>query len=210
MVSYQAKQKLNLRGGASRTPGVHLSGILRPLAFSMGWLDKKWDTEETLDELIERTPVDEVGLNGNLMRLVLGMAVEEWIAKQLIALRPGFIHQPGEYSLDGILGTPDGIEFDDEGILLHEIKGTHKSAKKPITEQKLYIWQVACYLKMVSEFFHERVTRCMFHPFFIRGDYSGIDPLYLPQLVIFEWEEIESYWNVVVENKGLAVPERGQ
>jgi hypothetical protein len=211
MVAYQIKQKLDIRGGGvHRTAGIHLSGILRPLAFSMGWLDKKWDTEETLDELITRTPADEVGLNGNLMRLVLGMSVEEWIAKQLVAFRPGFIHQPGEYSLDGIFGTPDGIEFDGEGILIHEIKGTHKSSKKPITEQKLYIWQGACYLKMISEFFHERAVRCIFHPFFIRGDYSGIDPLYLPQLVIFEWEEIESMWNAVVEHKHLAEPEKGQ
>ena len=211
MISYQVKQKLDIRGeGLPRTAGVHLSGILRRLAFMNGWMDKKWDTEETLEELITRTPADEIGLNGNLMRLVLGMSVEEWIAKQLVALRPGFIHQPGEYSLDDILGTPDGIEFDDEGIIIHEIKGTHKSAKKPITEQRLYIWQGACYLRMVSEYFHEKAVRCMFHPFFIRGDYSGIDPLYLPQLVIFEWEEILSMWNVVVEHKHLAVPEKGQ
>jgi hypothetical protein len=210
MVSYQAKQKLNLRGGAARTPGVHLSGILRPLAFSSGWIDKRWDTEDTVDDLITRIPADEVGLDGNLMRLVLGMAVEEWIAKQLTATRPGFIHQPGEYSLDGILGTPDGLEADDEGWLAHEIKGTHKSSRKPVEAQKLWIWQGACYLKMLSEYFHERITRCMFHPFFIRGDYTGIEPKYLPTLVVFEWEEIESYWNVVVEHKHLAVPERGQ
>lgn len=211
MVSYQVKQKLDIRGeGLPRTAGIHLSGILRRLAFTNGWLDKKWDTEETLEELIGRTPADEVGLNGNLMRLVLGMSVEEWIAKQLVAFRPGFIHQPGEYSLDGILGTPDGIEFDDDGIMIHEIKGTHKSAKKPITEQRLYIWQGACYLRMVSEYFHEKAVRCMFHPFFIRGDYSGIDPLYLPQLVIFEWEEILSMWNVVKEHRHLAEPEKGQ
>lgn len=211
MVSYQAKQRLNLRGnGLSRTAGIHLSGILRPLAFTQGHLDKKWDTEETLEDLINKTPENEVGLNGNLMRIVLGCAVEEWIAKQLIATRPGFIHQPGEFVLDDIICTPDGLECDEEGMMLHEIKGTHKSAKKPVEQQKLWVWQVACYLKVVSEHFHEQVTRCMVHPFFIRGEYTGIDPLYLPTLLIFEPEEIENYWSVVVAHKHLAVPEKGQ
>jgi hypothetical protein len=210
MVSYQVKQKLNLRTPHSRTAGVHLSGILRPLAFSMGFLDKKWDTGETIEELIERTPEDQLGLDGNLMRITLGCSIEDWIAKQLTAMRPGFIHQPGEYVLDDIICTPDGVECDGEGWLVHEIKGTFKSARKSVQEQKLWIWQGACYLRVLSEYFHEHITRCMFHPFYIRGDYTGIDPLYLPTLVIFEWEEILSYWNTVVQNRGMAVPEKGQ
>lgn len=210
MVGYQVKQKLDMKTPGSRSAGVHLSGILRPLAFTMGFLDKKWDTEETLEDLINKTPMDEVGLNGNLMRIMLGCAVEASIAKQLMVHRVGFVHQPGEFELDGILGTPDGLECDEEGYMAHEIKGTFKSARKAVINQPLWIWQGACYLKMMSEFFHERITRCMFHPFFIRGDYTGIDPLYLPTLVIFEWEEIESYWSVVVAHKHLAVPEVGQ
>jgi hypothetical protein len=210
MISYQVNQKLDLRTPHPRTAGIHLSGILRPLAFSMGFLDKKWDTGETVEELIERTPADQLGLDGNLMRMTLGSSVEDWIARQLIIMRPGFIHQPGEFVLDDIIGTPDGVECDDEGMMAHEIKGTFKSSRKPVIEQKLWIWQGACYLRILSEHFHERITRCMFHPFYIRGDYSGIDPQYLPALVVFEWEEIESYWNVVVANKHLAVPEKGQ
>lgn len=210
MVSYQVKQKLNLRTPYPRTAGVHLSGILRPLGFIMGFMDKKWDTGETIEDLVTRIPDDEQGLNGNLMRITLGCSIEDWVAHQLTMMRPGFIHQPGEYSLDGILCTPDGIEFDDEGIMAHEIKGTFKSSKKPVTEQKMWIWQGACYLRVLSEHFKEKITRCMYHPFYIRGDYSGIDPLYLPQLVIFEWEEILSMWNAVVQNIGVAVPEKGQ
>lgn len=210
MVSYRVSQRMNLHGGEARTAGVHLSGILRPLAFSMGFLDKKWDTGETIDELIERTPEDQVGLNGNLMRLVLGTAIEDWIARNLTNTRPGYIDNPGEFSLDGILGTPDGLECDDDGYLVHEIKGTFKSSRKSIEEQKLWIWQGACYCRMLSEYFRERITRCMFHPFHIRGDYSGIDPLYVPSLVEFEWEEILSYWNVVKESRYLAVPEKGK
>ncbi len=201
---------MNIQGGASRTAGIHLSGILRPLGFSMGWIDKKWDTGETIEELVSRTPVSEVGLNGNLMRLVLGMGIEDWVAKNLTATRPGFVHQPGEVMLDGILGTPDGLEADDEGLLVHEIKGTHKSSRKPVQEQSLWIWQGACYCRMLSEKYRERITRCIFHPFYIRGDYTGIDPQYVPTLVVFEWAEIESYWNTVVTHKHLAVPEKGQ
>lgn len=214
MISYQVKQKLDLRTPYSRTPGVHLSGILRPLGFKLGYLDKKWDTGETIDEIIARTPADELGLDGNLMRLVLGGSIEDWIARQLTLIRPGFIHQPGEYILDGIICTPDGVEcVEVEGqgmMLLHEIKGTFKSSRKPVVEQKMWIIQGACYLRVLSEFFHEQMTRCVYHPFYIKGDYTGIDPQYLPTLVIFEWEEILSYWNVVVGHKHLAVPERGQ
>lgn len=209
MVSYQIKQPLNINGSGKRTPGVHLSGILRPLAFSLGWLDKKWDTEETIPELISRCG-DDPGQNGNLMRLVLGMAVEEWLAKQLTSTRSGFVHQPGEFSLDDIYGNPDGLECDGDGYLVHEIKGTHKSSRKPVQDQSLWIWQGACYCRILSEHFKERITRCIFHPFYIRGDYSGIEPKYCPTLVVWEWEEIMSMWAVVVEHKHLAVPERGQ
>lgn len=210
MISYQVKQKLNLRTPHPRTPGIHLSGVLRPLAFSMGFLDKKWDTGETVDELITRVPADEQGLDGSLMRMTLGCSIEDWIARQLAMMRPGFIHQPGEMVWDGIICTMDGVEYDEEGMLIHEIKGTFKSAKKPVVEQKLWIWQGACYLRAASEHYRERITRCMFHPFYIRGDYSGIDPLYLPQLVIFEWEEIVSMWNAMLGYVDRAVPEKGQ
>lgn len=210
MISYGVKQKLNLRTTHPRTAGIHLSGVLRPLAFSMGLLDKKWDTGETVEELITRVPADEQGVDGSLMRMTLGSSIEDWIARQLTMMRPGFIHQPGEMVWDGIICTMDGVEYDEEGMLIHEIKGTFKSSKKPVTEQKLWIWQGACYLRAASEHYGERITRCMFHPFYIRGDYSGIDPQYLPQLVIFEWEEIVSMWNAMLGFVDRAVAEKGQ
>lgn len=203
MTSYQLKQKLDLRSGPKRSAGVHLSSVLREVGVRSGELGKQY-ADQNLEELIGKT--GDVGSNGSLMRLVIGFAWEDWIAKQI----PEMVHQPGELELDGVFGSRDGEAFDEEGNrVLHEIKSTHKSSKNSITSFTMWMWQAMGYLKMMTEYYDELCNRAIFHVLFLRGDYSGIDPQYRSELVIFEREEIESLWNMVLVNKHLAKAEGG-
>jgi hypothetical protein len=71
------------------------------------------------------------------------------------------------------------------------------------------MWQAASYLKMLQVKWGEQCRTVVFHPLFIRGDYQGIDPQYLPTEITFEQAEIESVWDMVKRNKHLAKPEEG-
>jgi hypothetical protein len=202
---------INLRSesDAPRSPGIHLSGIIRRIAITRGLL-KSFEDDEDLDVIIGRTHPDLVGENSRLLLVAWGVAWEEYRARRM---GPGFIHQPGEISHDGISMTPDGLEFLPDGsILLHEFKATWTSARKPLEEHPMWMWQGAGYLKALSEQYQQPLTRVMFHPLFMRGDYSRTGPqwpLYRPEIVEFEPEEIQSYWTMIVRNRDYAIPEKG-
>ena len=193
--------------GANRTPGIHLSGVLRAIATATGILKVDPD-EEPLDNIIANTPHTQVGSNGKLMRLVIGLAWEEWAMKRI----PDMIAHPGEFFLDDVIGSPDGISLHpvDGGYILHEFKATFKSSKKPLGDAQMWLWQAAGYLAMMSARYREACLRCVFHPLHIKGDYSGIDPLYPAQLVEFEQAEVDGIWNMVQQYKHLAIKEVGK
>ncbi len=203
MTSRSIAVPLNLRTGPARSSGVHLSAVLRLIAQTTGAL-KAYD--EDLDELIGRVSPESVGTTGTLMRIAIGYAWEDWIFPRL----ENVIRQPGELCLDDVYGTPDGLEFTEPGdIILHEGKATFKSSKNGVVAIQLWLWQAMGYLKMLQEKWHEECRTVVFHPLFIRGDYKGIDPQYLPTEITFEQAEIESVWDMVKRNKHLAQPEKG-
>jgi hypothetical protein len=201
MTSKPIQVPLNLRTGPPRSSGVHLSAVLRAIAVQLGTFKAY---EEDLDEMIGRVAPESVGTTGTLMRITIGYAWEDWIFPRL----SNVIRQPGELFLDDVFGTPDGIEFEANGdIILHEGKATFKSSKGGVERVTLWMWQAAGYLKMLQAKWGEECRRVVFHPLFIRGDYKGIDPQYLPTEITFEQAEIESVWDMVKRNKHLAQPE---
>jgi len=203
MVTYRLSQKLNIRNDAGRSPGIHLSGVLREIALATGELDKKYGDQD-LDELIADTRPEDVGDDGTLMRIVMGYAWEDWLGPRI----ENAVYHPGEFFFEGIYATPDAIGFDlDGGYLLHEIKGTFKSSRKEITTVRLWMWQAMGYLKMMSERYGELCTKAVLHPMHYKGDYRGGGPEYCPTLIEFEQEEITSNWNMIQMNKHLAKPE---
>lgn len=189
---------------SGRSSGIHLSGILRPLAIKLGLFD---ETGETLEQLAVRhsTPGTHFGSCPPLTRCTVGYAWEEYLFRHL----PRVIAHPFELELDGILGSPDGIEFPVDGRppILHEIKSTYYSVNKPL-DKTTWLWQSAGYLRMLSAAFDEQCTQAVLHPLHLRGDYRDQFPLYTPTLVEFEWQEIESYWQMITNHKYLAVAEQ--
>lgn len=207
MIATQVTYPINLRPATApaRTPGIHLSGVLRRIAQSAKILD--YDDGPTLDEIITHTDPHLVGQSGILMRIILGYAWEDYIVRHI----PGLIYHPGEFALDGVTGSPDGILLAQDGQTeVHEFKWTFASSKTPITDKQLYLWQAGCYLKMVSAAVFTPCNRAVFHICHVRGNYKGIDPQYIATRVEFATAEIEGYWAMVQRNKHLAVPEKGQ
>jgi len=203
------EQELMLDKGEGRTKGIHLSGVIKVMREKSGMNPKPSKPEEDLrvnelSYLYQNTDPLDVRKSGVLMRAVMGLAWEDWLAEQL-----DVDFHPGELSLDGIVMTPDGIGFDTEtgGYLLHEIKLTFKSSKTPVTAKVDWMWQAASYLKGMSAKYNEPCLRCVFHPLYTRGDYSGIDPLYAPQMVEFEQEEVDLIWSEVLRYRDQAIPE---
>jgi hypothetical protein len=98
-------------GSAPRTPGLHVSEILRQNALDMGVL--KQDDADDIDWTLARYRMDRgediVKLYPQaIYRIALGLAWERWLGDQWPQIN---FHTIGEVTRDGIIGTPDGLSF---------------------------------------------------------------------------------------------------
>ena len=100
--------------------------------------------------------------------------------------------RPGELELDGIIGSPDGINW--EGGYIEEYKLTWSSAKKPIESKWKWMTQVMAYCKMAG------LTVVRFRVFYINGDYSFEGPIYKSAFITFTQEEIDTNWQMLVNH----------
>lgn len=182
------RTKLN----APRSSGVHLSGVLKYLAYSPGGAVTNKNISDSKQNFEEDYP----------MVTAMGHAWEEFC----VSLYPSVIWQPGEAERDGIFGTPDGISYEMEfkGGLLdvnEEFKLTTKSMKVP-TEDWYFQRQGLSYCAMKG------LNYVRWHVNWVHGDYKKQRwPTYTRTLVRFEDAEIERWWQVVVRNKGKAEKE---
>lgn len=91
----------------ARTPGLHLSGLLRYVA--MKSKVTAWAQDANEEEEIERGKLP--------IRWALGQAVEEFWA----SLYPDMKWQPGELT-DPVIMTPDGLSFENGEWIIEECK----------------------------------------------------------------------------------------
>lgn len=190
-----------------RSAGVHLSGIIKKVLQALGKLKPD---EEARDEMP--------------LCMAVGMAWENWVVGLHAGQERWAIEwQPGEWECDGVFGTPDGIGEHIEykakvlagGIkrtqvvhrCLDEFKCTWKSehTRKNIVEESLWMWQLAanCYAM--------RLEWARLHVLWVNGDYRPPSAKYMVYTVRFERKDLEEFWqNVVMKNKGSAIPEKGQ
>jgi len=174
---------------ASREAGVHMSGILKPLAVAAKQLKAgsgEWDEEMGEYPLL----------------WALGVAWEEFVA----TLHPNMDYQPGGVERDGVHMTCDGIsELHLEGLgavpVIEEMKFTFTSSEKPMLEQWMKLQQGKAYCHGYG------ARHVRWHQCHVRGDYKKFQPRYIRSLVEFTDEEVEKCWRMFVANKSLAVPE---
>lgn len=177
----------------TRTPGLHLSGVLRYIAINSKMLKGidpltgKWAGDADADLMEEDMP----------LRMVLGMAFEEWIAP----LYPDMAWQPGELHMDGIIGSPDGLTVDPtHGPLIEEFKCTWKSSRQGIMDPKhtLWHWQGMCYALMYG------TLLVRYNIFWVNGNYDRSGPggpQYVRYLVAYTPRELSNIWNMVLLNR---------
>jgi hypothetical protein len=114
------------------------------------------------------------------------------------ALQDGSIVQPGEYELNGIVGTPDRIRVEDDGELtVIEIKVRWMSAYK-FDQLETYFWQetmqVKSYCALVGTTHAELIC------FFICGNWHPPTPIAKGVKLEFTEREIQENWDCIVNH----------
>lgn len=192
----------------ARTPGVHVSGIIRAIATEMGLLTPEWVEELSLVEVAGSSDLwwarlDDVAK----LRISIGLAWEQFY----IPLLPHVVDHPGEFCVEGIYMSPDGTSLDvivtDRGerglVAVHEIKFTYKSINTvgDFLQQWMWVAQTQAYCRALS------TTRVYVHVLYACGDYSWpMRPVLGPNLtapsiyrIDYTQEEIDKTWELLTD-----------
>lgn len=183
-------------GPSNRTPGIHLSRVIRAIATDSKILDPKWAEDVSLEEIPAESDAWWEALPEDArLRMSMGLAWEQWYIPRL----RGVDDHPGEMVLQNIYGTVDGLSMDAiwyNGLHVHEVKLTYKSINtvKDLENEWMWIAQAKGYAKMVGC----RVV--IFHVLFVCGDYSyPISPVRIVWRIEFSEAEIDASWDLYIE-----------
>lgn len=170
---------LVLERDTGRTLGEHMSDVVRTIAVQAGFLPE----DDSLPDW---------------ERMALGIAWEAFIVKY----HPEVLWQPGEFIVDGLPMTPDGISYEGELPVIHEFKLTWKSqGKLPIQSHWMWMSQIMCYCKAVG------AVSAVLHVYWVNGDYrfsSGNQRRYYCYRLEFEQEEIDNMWAMIQRARSKA------
>ena len=164
----------------TRTPGCHLTDIIKDMEKSIGH-DR--NPRAMGDEKLElyRTV-------GYLWEDVLTRVINQersWAA-------PGLV-RPGEIELDGILMTPDAVDFGTDPPCLEEWKVTWRSAARDL-ESENWHWFVQC-----KAYCHAlKLTRANLRILYVNGDYKPTVPRPQGYAIEFSQRELHDNWSMVL------------
>lgn len=199
MTVVETSETVDIRfGAAPRTPGVHVSTILRDIALKIGVFKDEDEDEEMCTQ---------PGLEGfsliAVLRMALGLAWEEWFSKQAASRYPGLVFHFGELHLDGIWLTPDA--FDVLFLVLgqiHEFKVTWKSAARKVADQWYWVTQLKAYCHAMG------VLAAVLWVYYVNGDYRhGYRPEFKRYEFTFTPEELAANWRMIVGYRDRVQPE---
>lgn len=161
---------------APRTPGNHVSSIIKTMAMAMGKRDGDF-TEEQLGRFATLGRLWEVQLSNALFK------------------EPRYV-RPGEVERDGIIGSPDCV--DTEEWLVQEFKVTWVSYRDFESKLKFteYLWQVKSYCYMLG------MVRAHLIVLFVCGNWRE-DPVPRPQQwsLLFTAQELQEHWRAMLTNR---------
>lgn len=175
-------RSLAFDAGPVRSPGLHLSDILGPMAQDIA--PKRYSTS---------TPM-------NWNKVETGFAFERALETAFQARRVD-IFRPPEVEKDGILMSPDGINPD--GWILEEFKATWMSDFDAPEHPKFFkwLWQIKSYCFAID------TNRATLRALFVNGSYrEGYNPDYHVWDIEFTDRELQENWQMVLANgraKGL-------
>lgn len=181
-----------------RSPGIHVSGIIRAMAMEYGILE--------MDELDGLSLTDYRHITDPIarLRINIGLAWEE----HYVPLLDGVADHPGEMEVAGVYMTHDGESLDvivteshnGMTVVIHEVKATYKSTRTvgDLTSKNNWMWQAQ--LKAYCKGAGTRIAKM--HVLFLCGDYKfPITPTLKCWLVEFSAEEIEENWQLLMDYK---------
>ena len=153
----------------SRTPGIHVSSIIRHLVTTAGLQKDNDFTENDLDHYA-----------------LVGRLWEQMLA-DVYYTKPRY-ERVGEIELDGIIGSPDAVDLTDYGV--EEMKVTWGSARdfENRIKFRLYRWQVAAYCNMLGTL---RARLTVLH---LNGDYRPPLPCGKEYFLLFTPGELRDNW----------------
>lgn len=190
-----------------RTPGMHVSRIIRSIAIE----SKILKTEEAQSlSLIEMGGGDDEWWRSldpvAQLRVAIGMAWEDWYLSKV----PNVVYQPGEMTVEGVYLTPDGESLDmivveryeTYVLAIHECKATYKSTKTVGNFESQWMWmaQIKAYCKAAG------CRVAYVHVLFLCSDYKyPISPSLGPDKVQpqvwrleFDQQEIDDNWDLLM------------
>lgn len=178
-----------------RTPGQHVSGIIRCLATETGILKPEWAEELSLLDAREITDPTAI------LRIRIGLAWEEHYIPNL----GDVIDHPGEIEAEGVYMSPDGesvsviiTDTHDQRweLIIHEVKATYKSMNTvgDLSGQWMWLSQIKAYCKAKGTLF------AMLHVLFLCGDYTyPIKPVLKKWLIEFTQQEVDDNWQLLMD-----------
>jgi len=177
-----------------RSPGTHVSGIIRAIAMQTGILKAEGVDEPSMADV--RVITDPVAI----LRILIGLAWEEYYLGTV--LQGKVKKHPGETCLDGVFMSPDGISRDWDPARrvmitrVHEVKATYKSINTvgDLSKQWLWLTQVKAYCKGL------KTTHAKLHVLFLCGDYKmPIRPMVKEWTLEFTQKEVDENWEMLRE-----------
>jgi len=158
--------------GPPRSPGMHLSDVIKSL----------------MDELFGDMYPDN---DDPRLQFEKGYLWEETLT---MAFGKKAAVRPTEVELDGIACSPDGIDFDDDGMFLEEYKCTMKGTKHQPKDNQYYMLQVKGYCHVLG------CTRAIMRIFHLAGDWSPPSPDYRVWQFDFTKQELVENWIMLLNH----------
>lgn len=181
--------------GSERSPGVHISSVIRNIAFENKVLKAEWIEDFDLIEVSGSSDQWWSRLSPDVqLKVAMGLAWEEYYGNAL----GDVAYHPGEMELDGIYMTHDGesvtfLRLDAE-LALHEFKLTYKSTKTvgELATQWLWLAQMKAYCKALG------TGIAYMHVLFVCGDYKfPIRPQLKVWRLTFTERELDDNWELM-------------
>ena len=180
-------ENLVFEGSPVRTPGLHVSQIIKSICID---IDPKRFKQEN-----ERLPWERFE-TGFTFERVLEMALQS---------RRADIFRPGEVEQDGIILSPDGIDPDGsifsfatpgDPFILEEYKFTWMSSREAPDATKFlhWFWQMKAYCHALQ------TTRARLRVMFINGNYTDNSPIYRVWDIQFTERELLENWHMLVQH----------
>lgn len=168
--------QLLVDAGPPRTPGLHLSQIIRSIC-------------DAMEPGKYSGPI-------NPLYTDPGFTFERVLETAWVNRHAGEIFRPGEIELDGVICSPDYIDLSVPDGELVESKMTEMSMKGCPTEGKFrkWLWQIGAYCHVCS------LGQARLHVLWLRGDYAKVRRAYTVDRIVWEPGETERIWKLLTDH----------